>query len=383
VPIPVLAVLDACSSVPSVSRPYYFPEGRADIVITQTLGCKVTTPSADSKTPDVPGERPIVRSVASATVAYTYVPDYESTATHSLNVSDLDRLVSDSDVGITLTDDGRLTSINSINAGETAAIVKSIASVAGVFTGTKLLLDYRTTTLQVHHCQDIIDYGAPVDAQKQPGLHTLTLTYKQRLLFPKGDHATAPDKKSYGVNVDVPIPLDPGSNPFTGGNSPFPPFTFQMTSATERKIQPAWTDDDPTGPSIDVPQMKLLVLKMIGPLGDMSKTEVFWNDTMLVPSDTSVKIPLPKAPWFGKLTTSMQFASSGSGLVNKVEYNKTNGLSDLFSAGAQTVNQAFPPSPAPQTETQKAAAIQAQADLIYQQQRLVSCQLDPKSCPSK
>jgi hypothetical protein len=104
-----------------VSRPYLFPEGRADIVVTQTLGCMVT----DTKKPADPGNKPLVRSAATASVAYTYVANYASTKKHALNVSDIDFLLSDSDVAISVTEDGRLSTINSNNTGEASAIVKS------------------------------------------------------------------------------------------------------------------------------------------------------------------------------------------------------------------------------------------------------------------
>ena len=375
-----LALLSGCAIVPSVSRPYFFPEGRADIVVTQTLGCMVT----DIKKPPDPGNKPLVRSAATASVAYTYVANYASTKKHALNVSDIDFLLSDSDVAISVTEDGRLSTINSNNTGEASAIVKSIISVAAVFTGIKPLVFKQPLTpqdQQIKYCQTIIQYGTAVDASKQPGLYTLTLSYKQRLLFPQGNTITDANGIHYTVGNAVPIPLDPGSTPFKTDAELFPSFSFTMNAANNTDIQPAWTDDKQAGPHIEVPTMMLLAVQMSGPVADMSQIGDFWNDTWLAPTDTPVNIPLPKAPWFGKLNTTLQF--SGSGLVNKVEYNKTNGLADLFSSGSQIVNQAFPPAPAVQTTAQKAADVQAHADLIYQQQRLISCQLDPKNCSSK
>lgn len=372
----VLALLSGCASVPSVSQPYFFPEGRADIVVTQTLGCMVT----DTTKPTDPGNKPLVRSAATASVTYSYVPNYASAKKHALNVSDIDRLLSDSDVAISLTDDGRLSTINSNNTGEASAIVKSIISVAAVFTGIKPLAPQDQ---QITYCQSIIQYGTAVDVTKQPGLYTLMLSYKQRLLFPQGDTITDANGILYAVGDSVPIPLDPGSTPFKTDAKLFPAFSFTVTAANNKDIQPAWTDNKQAGPYIEVPTMMLLALKMSGPVADLSQIGDFWNDNLLAPTDTAVNIPLPTAPWFGKLNATLQFSGSGSGLVNKVEYNKTNGLADLFSSGSQIVNQAFPPAPALQTTAQKAADVQAQADLIYQQQRLISCQLDPTNCSSK
>jgi hypothetical protein len=71
-----------------------------------------------------------------------------------------------------------------------------------------------------------------------------------------------------------------------------------------------------------------------------------------------------------------------SGQVTKLQYVHKSGLSDLLGAG-KTIASAPPPPKAPQTAEQKAAVIQGNSDLIYQQQRYVICAANPAACPSK
>jgi hypothetical protein len=106
------------------------------------------------------------------------------------------------------------------------------------------------------------------------------------------------------------------------------------------------------------------------------KTPTFYDDQILAPTSTPHPLPVPKAPAFGKLATTAQIGPSG--IVEKLEYNKAAALSDLLSSGAQIYNQTQP-----QSSTAQAAAVQGQADLIYQQQRLAACQLDHATCQQK
>ncbi len=102
-----------------------------------------------------------------------------------------------------------------------------------------------------------------------------------------------------------------------------------------------------------------------------------WKGNVRIPlSLDTYKLSLPAPAWFGKENFALTLADDGS--ITKVEYGEVNGTADLLTAMT-----AIAQSQQPQTSEQKAAVAQGKADLIYQQQRLVVCQTNPKGCPSK
>jgi hypothetical protein len=79
------------------------------------------------------------------------------------------------------------------------------------------------------------------------------------------------------------------------------------------------------------------------------------------------KLPIPTPVLFGKEALAAAFAESGA--LTPVQFTSTTGTGqalNVLSAGQTALK--------PETTTQKAA------DLIAQQQRLVGCLADPKSC---
>ena len=83
--------------------------------------------------------------------------------------------------------------------------------------------------------------------------------------------------------------------------------------------------------------------------------------------------PIPAAAAFGKEVFAVTFADSGA--LSSVQYVSNTGTGQVLNV-ANAGLTAFKP----ETTAQKAAAVQAEADLIAQQQRLVQCLADPSSC---
>ncbi len=406
--------------MPKVSQTYYFPIAQEDVGIVQTVGCiitqvkapfKVALPGAKSrkKKGKAPAPAPVYTSTgpystATATVTTTYVADY--TNPHPWNYTSVDNSFGDADIAIGVTDDGRLSSINATGVGEGAAIIKSAATVASVATGIAAYA-YEAPVPVSPACKVIGQYGTTSgNANPQGGtVYTLTLNYRLRVQTkfaqtawaaydpPPPNGQTLPDEiavfaqdgltSKSGWNAAIPIPLNSGENPVPddrlagiAGN-----FTLTITRISAPKgsdvdptLQPVWTSDSDV-PSVAIPLMAELNVSVKGPTADMQKQLEFYDENILAPSSTSSYIPVPAAPSFGKIATTAQFGASG--VVEKLEYNKATALSDLISSGAQIYNQAQP-----ETTAQKASAVQAKADLIYQQQRLVACELSAASCTS-
>lgn len=417
----LLTSLVGCASVPNVSQTYYFPIAQQDVGIVQTVGCIITPAKAPLKIalPDahdgkkkskVPASPKTYTSIgpystATATVTTTYIADY--TDPHTWHYTSVDNSFGDADIAIGVTDDGRLSSISATGGGEGAAIIKSAATVAGVATGFGTLV-YGTPPPPVSPpCKIIEQYGTTSgNANAQGGkVYTLTLNYKVRVQtkFAQSDWAaygqtapkgtTLPDEivvfspngstSESRWQTPIPIPLNSGANPVpdTRLAGIAGKFTLTITRVsepgspdTDPSIQPVWKLDNDT-PSVAVPVVAELNVSVTGPTADLRNRTEFFNDNVLAPSSTPTYVPVPAAPSFGKLATTAQFGASG--VVDKLEYNKATALSDLISSGAQIYNQFQP-----QTTAQKASAVQAQADLIYQQQRLVACELSAANCTS-
>jgi hypothetical protein len=287
-----------------------------------------------------------------------------------------------------------LASINASGTGEGAAIIKAAATVASVATGAKPFLEALPHVSDA--CRTIQQYGTASD--KATTIYTLTLNYKVRTDYrfgvddwgpkaPEEITATKPDGSTLKArwNTPIPVPLNTGANPVPDKDLSALKGAFTFTAnrvngkiqGKDPTLQPTWTANKT--PSICVPSIANLQVIVAGPTADMSKTTDFFNDYVLAPTSSGLPIPVPAAPVFGKIATTAQFGPSA--VVEKLEYNKASPFTDLINSGAQIYNQAQPN--AAETTAQKSAGIQAQADLIYQQQRLITCQLDPTNCPSK
>ena len=113
--------------------------------------------------------------------------------------------------------------------------------------------------------------------------------------------------------------------------------------------------------------------------GQVQSKIIIWKGEAPVPVPDSAEhywLPIPKAAFFGKQQFAL--ALSGYGSVTKLEYGKSTGVSDATDVANALAKTAEGPSTAAQ-----AAAVQAQSDLIYQQQRLVTCKVSPTTCSSK
>jgi hypothetical protein len=86
------------------------------------------------------------------------------------------------------------------------------------------------------------------------------------------------------------------------------------------------------------------------------------------------KLPVQKGPWFGENAFELEVAESGR--VTKIRYAGGNAAAGAFGALTDVLGAAEDESLVDQVNAAK-----NQADLIYQQQRLVLCQADPANCP--
>ena len=93
---------------------------------------------------------------------------------------------------------------------------------------------------------------------------------------------------------------------------------------------------------------------------------------MLIPEKGVVRhLAMPEPSLFGKIDMELTLAESG--MITKLKYGTTD-----VASGSDSINSLI--ETVSSSTSEKAAALQAEADLIKQQQRLIKCKADPENC---
>jgi hypothetical protein len=104
------------------------------------------------------------------------------------------------------------------------------------------------------------------------------------------------------------------------------------------------------------------------------KATVLWQGKVPVSQfGTEYGLPVPRAVMFGKQAFAVSIAESGA--IGSLQYASNTGAAQAMGAGSAALTALQG-----ETATQKAAELKAQADVIAQQQRWVTCNADPKNC---
>lgn len=399
----VLAVV-GCASIPPVTARYYLPKAETQLTVTQTLGC----------TGD--GNHLVVATGVLAVTSYSADPG----TAQELPLQKLGGTFVDADAAMTFSTDGQLMSLNGTNAGEGATIVKnavSLATTLGQFVAMSPPpppAGAAPKTLK-SACAAIASFAA-----SKPS----STTSKSTTGSDSGSPATVSLVYTLLVgykNVDCPAPLtiadaksclqvvradgeaaDPGAIDLVA--TPDSLGVVKVLSdvdSLQAHLQPVLKLTGPaqlirpsadvsagaavTGPYLTLNKIATLDLEIDGLSSDFDSLEGIENGATLLkgfvripvtnPQDV-YKLPLPDPQLFGKENFAVSLGGDGS--IAKLEYGNANGTGDMLSALTAVAQ-----SQQPETAAQRAAATQSQADLIYEQQRLVACQISPKTCPSK
>src|ERR1700722_14946030 len=162
--------VSGCATTPKGTTSYYFPKAETQISITQTLSC-----NAKGDT---------LHQVVTVSPSTTYSSDL-TVAPAVFTPGSLDGTFSDTDIGFTFTDDGRLSGLNVTSAGQGGTIVKDIVSVAAAV-GLVATAANGELYDPKEACKVVADYaGKPSDAKAADGA-------KDKKADPKADTAAAP-----------------------------------------------------------------------------------------------------------------------------------------------------------------------------------------------
>lgn len=385
----------SCASTPKGSLHYYFPKAQTQLSLTQTLSC----------TPDHKHLRQVI------TVAPTTV---YSSDTHAkvgeLSPSALDSTFADADVSFSFTDDGRLSGVNFTSTGQGTNILKdvvTIAAAAGVVAaeanGAVLDSEKACAIIESQGGKAFAQDGkedkdknkkippkATDDTGKADPPATIILTYNSTFYFrevspgddtkpPKIQLRLDPSKDVAADSID--LSPDPGCQTLYDqlsewiGNLRF----SVKVEGSERLKAAQWTNASAADVALKLNSVASTSISIAGPIGDLSRLGSIWQGHVYVPLTAAesdfFSLPIPVAKPFG--TQKFVLGLSDYGSINKLQYSKS-GTADSADAAATLAKVLKAPS-----DSQKASAVQSQADLIYQQQRLATCQADPKSCKDK
>jgi hypothetical protein len=323
-------LLVGCGSLPNGTISYYQAKSQVTVKVTRSILC-------DSK------NNPLVASSATPSVAHSA----NFAKSYSTDLGGLNGTFTDSDIKFDFYEDGRLKGVNATQTGQGEAIVKAavtLAATVGAFASDNKTLTYPK------ECAFIKDVG---------GGKPLTLNYELAL-----------DPANNGAQ---PISPDGASSAYADWLKEVIPDICAIVRRIEVPAAPmAYAASDAV--VIKARQPALVTVEVGAVTPGLGCDASIWRGRVPVAQlGVEYPLPIPKPAAFGKQTLSVGFAESGA--VSSIQYVSTSGAAGALNA-ANTIAGAMQD----ESTSAKAADVKAEADLIAQQQRLLQCRADPKSC---
>jgi hypothetical protein len=346
-------VMAGCSTIPDVTVSYYYPKAHTQLQVTLTLAC-----SKDGTQ--------VVPVLSFAAPANSYLTD--RSAAGKVRLKDLGGALSDADIAVALSDDGRLKSINATSTGQAGAFVKDAIALAAAVLPAGV-----TPKAPPSDIKEICKELAKIGGEKA----TVTLAYVAALDFAGVAEQPIPARK---------FVIDPASAALekklaaAGHKSAFSvsgvvgpalqSAKYGSKDSTDCAAESVKADD---GVLIPLNKWSVASLKITGTDVSGAHDTLLWTTDIAIPLATCYHLPIPKAPLFGKQNFVLQLSDFGS--VQKIEYGNNSGAADATDT-ATTIAKALKGS----TTSDQTAALKAQADLIAAQTRLAQCVADPTTC---
>lgn len=379
-----LGLLAACASTPPVTATYYHPTTTLEGRVVRSIACSPAT-AAEGIVPNQIFLAHLVTSKA------THGSDYESGA-QTLAMDGLDNWYANSDVTITLRDDGRLAGINTKATGQGGAIVEAALEVVALAAATD---GPDNAQRRADACKDVRAWG-------DEGVLKITFAFSENF-------ASLPTRRALaaiGDDEDRWAEIAPAVGdlclmivPVQGSQTP--PFALRSETNARGDIavnlrQPvtvrATLSSVPSNQCVDPPPPRSVgaasrplpadAAPCLAPTRAYfaSPTEVdvpgtpVWEATAPVSQcGEPYSLPIPRAALFGQNAFGLALAESGA--VTTLTYGTQPGTAEAIGAAGQAID-AFNGD----TTAQKGAALKAEADLIAAQQRLLRCRADATAC---
>ncbi len=325
--VPCLAViLCACASTPKVSVGYYLARTELSIKAIRTIAC-----DSDKK--------PIIEQQFLPTA--TFVADTRET----LPIYKLDGALSNTTAKLSFYGDGRLSGINATATGQGPAILKSIATVASA---VLLNVDPASTDYST-----ACDYVAKHADDKTK---TLTIVYETKVnLADKEAELIEPVLASKFHHDEIKSMIGD---------------LYAAVTKTESRGKPVEIiKASPSAVMLTLREPAVTTVQVLSVTGG----EYWSTDVLDAAAGERYSVPIPRAAAFGKQEFEVEVAESGA--LKSLKYGKDSGVGGAFDALDAVAGVLQGP-----TAAEQAAALEAEADLIAQQQRLVQCRADPAAC---
>lgn len=324
--ITCLLGLTGCASMPDATVTYYLPKATLKTTVIQTLSCNTDGDafSALQVFPEI-----------------SYARDISKPRT--IRTENVNGALSNSEIGLTLTEDGRLSGIGITQVGQGSEVVKSAlvlaSTVAVLGSGGAKNCDYvkangkdGALTLKFHHTEEFPTANS--------------------LMKPSDDTRLAYDAVQ-GIVGDLNIKV---TTPTESEIRRVVPATRGRATVPLGVVQPAY---------VDVSIVRANATLGSGPI---------WNQTFAVPQlGETYELPVPKAAVFGKQVMTLKLADSGA--ILELKYGKDSGAASALAAANEAASH-FKGD----TTAEAAKELKDEADLIAQQQRLVRCRANPTAC---
>ncbi|WOJ95778.1 hypothetical protein R0137_11045 [Congregibacter brevis] len=349
------AVLAACSSLPEVTASYYLPQVQLALSVTQTASCSSTN---------------VPYVVTSAKLTPIYRADLGHQ--YAIDIGVLDAWYSSGTATLKLHDDGRLKSINAEQEGGGGTLVQSLVDVlqaAGLSNKMKRGGREVDDPIVITACQELA-------TMLSGGQKSLTIVHY-------GTTDVASNRASFGLQQDrlspdqyakvAPIFGDVGVD-IDATKTVTVPHRYRETSMHDalaaNVLAASLGAENPNMVILREPtraEVTFVVNRRVGQWTDIAEVDIPQHGVLYA-------LPIKSAPVFGK--NVFELTLSDSGRVSSLKYSG-GGAGSSVAAGFTPVLEAL----GSKTTSEQAAEVKAEADLIYQQQRLVVCLAKPDECP--
>ena len=358
----VILLVGGCASIPDVTINYRPVKWALLVTIAHTLTCN---------------DEGTLLMVDSGS---TYTPFYSAGPTdpqYHIRLSGLNRFYADADIALSLTDDGRLKSINQWTTGQGEAIAKSAVTAVA--------------TLGVQ------PLAGPFTVKPVPGVNLNSQNVVKRAEPPQEPkpqdfRAVCAVVRNYRIDPDKPPQVSLIQTAEIRANS-----CASVKAKTARgqeglfrdlkradldltsKVLVAFSNDElqpiagtPTTVGPDEVPLTLQRMVSVSARVVVDAQGQIASKSIPVPTTGVFVVPIPKAALFGKQSFSLVLADSGR--ISSIGYGRISGAASALGAVTSVAG-------ADATEDNiEAAALKAAADLIAQQQRYNNCRLKPSDC---
>lgn len=323
--------LSGCGAIPDAQVAYYHAKTQVAVKVTRSVLC-------DAK------NLPIV---ANTTVPST-VHSADPVKPQSLSLAGLRGPFTDSDIKFEFYEDGRLKSINASQTGQGESILKAVTTLATTLGGFTV---GAAAPAFPEECKFVKEAG---------GGKPLTLTYEGVVDLSKTDpQEILPDGASAAYAELLKSAISR---------------VCVVTKGVDVPEQPVQYKRNEGDVLVAARQPALLKIDVGAPApGNLCPPTLWQGRVPVAQLGKDYVLPVPRAAAFGKQTFGAAFAESGA--LTSVQYVNSSGTAGAVGAvnSLATIVQG-------ETTSAKVAELKAQADLIAQQQRLIQCLADPKSC---